>query len=180
MSQSTNEHENSSLPTFWSIAGQRIRWSDAAFRKMVRNILLLAWSWSLGEGAFFIQISTTTLAATSFANSHLATIPIGSMLLVGTICSIFLPRAIARFGYRLPLYAGALMGMTGASLCIVATWYQKYWLLIVGASFLGGQVPCTLYYRLVALEFSTKEFETKAIALVVAGGCLSSVIGLII
>lgn len=144
---------------------------------MLWNILLLAWSWSLGEGAFFIQISTTTLAATSFANWHLATIPIGCMLLVGTIWSIFLPRAIARFGYRPPLYFGALMGMTGAAICIVATWYRLYWLLVIGAGVLGGQVPCTLYYRLVALQFSTAEFAPKAIAMVVAGGCLSSVIG---
>lgn len=144
---------------------------------MIWNILLLAWSWSLGEGAFFIQISTTTLAATSFANWHLATIPIGCMLLVGTIWSVFLPQCIDRFGFRLPLYFGALMGMTGAGICIVATWYNLYGLLVVGAAFLGGQVPCTLYYRLLALQFSTEEFAPKAIAMVVAGGCLSSVIG---
>ncbi|CAF1612065.1 unnamed protein product, partial [Didymodactylos carnosus] len=165
------------LPPFWSLNGLRVRWADPLFRKMLWNILLLAWSWSLGEGAFFIQISTTTLAATSFANWHLATIPIGFMLFTGTVWSVFLPRAIARFGYRPPLYFGALMGMTGAGLCIVATWYRLYWLLIVGAGFLGGQVPCTLYYRLVALQFSTQEFAPKAIAMVVAGGCLSSIIG---
>jgi hypothetical protein len=165
------------LPPFWSLSGQRIRWSDPLFRKMVWNILLLSWSWSLGEGAFFIQVSTTTLAATSFANWHLATIPIGCMLLTGTIWSVFLPQSIARFGCRPPLYFGALMGMTGAGLCIVATWYKLYWLLVVGAAFLGGQVPCTLYYRLLAIQFSTEEFAPKAIAMVVAGGCLSSVIG---
>lgn len=144
---------------------------------MLRNILLLAWSWSLGEGAFFIQISTTTLAATSFANWHLATIPIGFMLFVGTIWSIFLPRAIAHFGYRPPLYFSAFMGMSGAAVCIVATWYKLYWLLVIGAGLLGGQIPCTLYYRLIAVQFATPEFVPKAIALVVAGGCLSSVIG---
>lgn len=171
---------DTTLPSFWSLRGQRVRWVDPLFRKMVWNILLLAWSWSLGEGAFFIQISTTTLAATSFANWHLATIPIGFMLLVGTVWSVFLPLAIARFGFRLPLYFGALMGMTGAGLCMLATWYNLYWLLVVGAGFLGGQVPCTLYYRLLALQFSTEEFAPKAIALVVAGGCLSSVIGYVI
>lgn len=168
---------NGELPPFWSWRGLRTRLSDPMFCKMLRNILLLSWSWSLGEGAFFIQISTTTLAATSFANWHLATIPIGCMLLIGTIWSVLLPLAIARFGYRPPLYFGALMGMTGAALCIVATWYRLYWLLSIGASFLGGQVPCTLYYRLLALQFSTPEFAPKAIALVIAGGCLSSVIG---
>lgn len=172
-----NSSHEVKLPPFWSIRGLRARWADPQFRKMLWNILLLAWSWSLGEGAFFIQISTTTLAATNFANWHLATIPIGSMLLVGTIWSVFLPRAIARFGYRPPLYFGALMGMTGAGLCMIATWYKLFWLLTVGAGFLGGQVPCTLYYRLVALHFSTTEFAPKAIAMVVAGGCLSSVIG---
>ncbi len=165
------------LPPFWSLHGQRVRWADPLFRKMLWNILLLAWSWSLGEGAFFIQVSTTTLAATSFANWHLATIPIGCMLLTGTIWSVFLPRFIARFGCRPPLYFGALMGMLGAGLCILATWYKLYWLLVVGAAFLGGQVPCTLYYRLLAIQFSTEEFAPKAIAMVVAGGCLSSVIG---
>ena len=165
------------LPPFWSLRGQRVRWADPAFRRMLWNIFILALSWSLGEGAFFIQISTTTLAATSFTNWHLATIPIGCMLLVGTIWSVFLPRCIARFGCRRPLYFGALMGMTGAGLCIVATWFRLYWLLVVGAAFLGGQVPCTLYYRLLAVQFSTKEFAPKAIAMVVAGGCLSSVIG---
>ena len=169
--------ESRSPPPFWSLAGIRSRWADPSFRRMLWNILLLSWSWSLGEGAFFIQISTTTLAATTFANWHLATIPIGFMLLVGTLCSIVLPRAIDRFGYRRPFYAGALMGMLGAGLCLIATWYRLYWLLVVGAGFLGGQVPCTLYYRLVALHFSTEEFAAKAIAMVVAGGCLSAVIG---
>ncbi|CAF4047606.1 unnamed protein product [Rotaria sp. Silwood2] len=164
-------------PPFWSISGLRTRWADAQFRKMLWNIFLLAWSWSLGEGVFFIQISTTTLAATSFANWYLATIPIGSMLLVGTVWSVFLPRAVARYGYRPPLYLGALMGMTGAGICILGTWYRLYWLLLIGAAVLGGQVPCTLYYRLVALQFSTPEFAPKAIAMVIAGGCLSSIIG---
>ncbi|CAF1434145.1 unnamed protein product [Adineta steineri] len=165
------------LPPFWSVDGIRARWADPSFRRMLWNIFLLSWSWSLGEGAFFIQISTTTIAATNFANWYLATIPIGCMLLISTIWSVFLPRTIARFGYRPPLYFGALMGMTGAGLCIVATWFKWYWLLVIGAAFLGGQVPCTLYYRLIALQFSTQEFASKAIAMVVAGGCLSSLIG---
>ncbi|CAF3631566.1 unnamed protein product [Rotaria sp. Silwood1] len=97
---------------------------------MLWNILLLALSWSLGQGIFFIQISITTLAATSFINWYLATIPIGSMLLVATIWSVFLPRVIARYGYRPPFYFGALLGMIGAGLCIVAAWFKLYWLLV--------------------------------------------------
>ncbi|CAF4815162.1 unnamed protein product, partial [Rotaria sp. Silwood1] len=147
--------QNATLAPFWSLKGLRARWADPLFRKMLRNILLLAWSWSLGE----------------------ATIPIGCMLFIGTIWSVLLPLAIDRFGYRPPLYIGALMGMTGAAFCMVAAWYKLYWLLVVGASFLGGQVPCTLYYRLLALQFSTQEFAPKAIAMVIAGGCLSSVLG---
>ncbi|CAF4097354.1 unnamed protein product, partial [Rotaria sordida] len=144
------------LPSFWSLYGLRVRWTNPLFRKMLWNIFLLACSWSLGQAVFFIQISTTTLAATSFANRHLATIPIGFMLLIGTVLSVFLPRAVARFGYRPPFYLGALM---------------------VGTGFLGGQVPCTLYYRLAALQFSTQEFSSKAIAIVIAGGCLSALLG---
>lgn len=144
---------------------------------MLWNILLLAWAWCLGQAVFSIQISVTTVAATSFANSYLATIPIGSMFIVGTIWSIFLPRAVARFGYRRPFYFGALMGMIGATLSIVATWYKRYWLLVVATTFIGGQVPCTLYYRLVALQFSTPEFAQISIAMVTAGGCLSTLMG---
>jgi hypothetical protein len=165
------------LPQFLSLNNLRVRWTDSRFRKMLWNILLLSWSWCLGEGIFFIQISTTTLAATNFANWYLATIPIGCMLFIGTIWSVFLPRAIACYGYRRSFYFGALMGMIGSGLCILATWYKLYWLLIVGAGFIGGQVPCTLYYRLVALQFSTEKFASKAIAMVTAGGCLSSVVG---
>ncbi len=112
-----------------------------------------------------------------FANWYLATIPIGTMLFLGTVWSIFLPRAIARFGYRPPFYFGAVMGMIGAGLCIIAAWYKLYWLLIVGAGFIGGQVPCTLYYRLAAVQFSTQEFAQTAIAMVTAGGCLSALMG---
>ncbi|CAF3455147.1 unnamed protein product [Rotaria sp. Silwood1] len=144
---------------------------------MLWNILLLALSWSLGQGIFFIQISITTLATTSFTNWYLATIPIGSMLFVATIWSVFLPRVIARYGYRPPFYFGALMGMIGAGLCIVAAWFKLYWLLVVSATFIGGQVPCTFYYRLAGLQFSTQEFASKAIAMVTAGGCLSAFIG---
>lgn len=164
-------------PSLWSLRGFRTRWADPKFRKMLWNILLLAWAWCLGQAVFSIQISVTTVAATSFANWHLATIPIGSLFFIGTIWSIFLPRAIARFGYRRSFYFGALMGMIGAALCIVATWYKRYWLLVVAAAFIGGQVPCTLYYRLVALQFSTPEFAQKSIALVTAGGCLSALMG---
>ncbi|CAF3703363.1 unnamed protein product [Rotaria sp. Silwood1] len=144
---------------------------------MLWNVFLLACSWSLGQAVNYIQISTTTIAATSFTNSHLATIPIGLMLLIGTVLSVFLPRAIARFGYRRSFFFGALMGVTGAGLSIVAAWHKLYWLLIVSAGFVGGQLPCTLYYRLVALQFSTQEFAPKAIAMVIAGGCFSAVLG---
>lgn len=144
---------------------------------MLWNIFLLACSWCLGQAVFYIQLSTTTVAATSFANLYLASVPIGTMLIVGTVWSIFLPRTIARFGYRLPFYFGASMGMIGAALGIVATWYKRYWLLIVSAGFTGGQVPCTLYYRLTAVQFSTQGFAQTAIAMVTAGGCLSAIMG---
>jgi MFS family permease len=172
------EYPNDMRPRqFWSVHNLRVHFSDPLFRKMFWNILLLSWSWSLGEGIFFIQISTTTVAATTFANWYLASIPIGTMLFTGTVWSVFLPRSIARFGYRPVFYFGALMGMIGAGLCIVATWYKLYWLLILAGAFIGGQIPCTLYYRLVALQFSTEEFSSKAIAMVAAGGCLSAILG---
>ncbi|CAF1256255.1 unnamed protein product [Rotaria magnacalcarata] len=165
------------LPSFWSLNGLHARWTDPLFRKMLWNVFLLSCSWSLGQAINYIQVSTTTVAAKSFTNSNLATIPIGVMLLIGTVSSIFLPRAIARFGYRRPFYFGALMGAIGAGLSIVAVWYKLYWLLIVSSGFLGGQLPCTLYYRLVALQFSTPEFAPKAMAMVIAGGCFSSLLG---
>ena len=170
-------HTGTELPPFWSIKGLRLRWADKSFRRMIWNIFLLSCSWCLGEGVFFIQVSTTTMAAISFTKWYLATVPIGCMLFTATVGSLLLPRAVGRFGYRRPLYVGALMGMTGAFICIIATWNRIYWLLIVGAGILGGQVPCTLYYRLVALQFSSTEFAPKAIAAVIAGGCLSSIIG---
>lgn len=175
--QQQQNPSNIVLPSSSLLHNLRVRWADPRFRKMLWNILLLSWSWCFGQGMFAIHLSTTTLAATKFANLYLATIPIGSMLIIGTVWSIFLPRAIARFGYRLPFYFAALMAMIGAGLCIVATWYELFWLLIVGASFIGVQVPCTLYYRMVALQFSTPEFASKAIALVAAGGCVSPFIG---
>ncbi|CAF2902955.1 unnamed protein product, partial [Rotaria sp. Silwood2] len=174
------QHENQSgikSSLFRPLRKLYIHLSNSLFRKMLWNILLLALSWSLGQGIFFIQISITTLAATSFTNWYLATIPIGSMLFVATVWSVFLPRVILHCGYRPPFYFGALMGMIGAGLCIVATWFKLYWLLIVSATFIGGQVPCTFYYRLAGLQFSTQEFASKAIAMVTAGGCLSAFIG---
>ncbi|CAF4252699.1 unnamed protein product, partial [Rotaria magnacalcarata] len=63
---------------------------------MLWNVFLLSCSWSLGQAINYIQVSTTTVAAKSFTDSNLATIPIGVMLLIGTVSSIFLPRAIAR------------------------------------------------------------------------------------
>ncbi len=164
-------------PPFGPLRSFRVHWADPLFRKMLWNIFLLSCSWCLGQAVFYIQLSTTTVVATNFANWHLATIPIGTMLFLGTVWSIFLPRAIARFGYRPPFYFGAMMGMIGAGLCIIATWYKFYWLLIVGAGFIGGQIPCTFYYRLAAIQFSTQEFTQTAIAVVTAGGCLSSLIG---
>jgi MFS family permease len=164
-------------PPFWSLRSFRVHWADPLFRKMLWNIFLLAFSCCLGQAVFYIQLSTTTVAATKFANWYLATIPIGTMLFLGTVWSIFLPRAIARFGYRPPFYFGAVMGMIGAGLCIIAAWYKLYWLLIVGAGFIGGQVPCTLYYRLAAVQFSMQEFAQTAIAMVTAGGCLSALMG---
>jgi hypothetical protein len=71
-----------STSSFYSIKGQHERWRNPKFRFMVYNIVLLACGWALGEGAFFIQVSTTSLAATSYTNNYkLATIPIGLMLL---------------------------------------------------------------------------------------------------
>lgn len=165
------------MPSIWSLNGFRARWTDPLFRKMLRNVFLLSCLWSLGQAINYIQVSTTTIVAKSLTNSNLATMPIGLMLLIGTVLSIFLPRAIGRFGYQAMFYFGALMGAIGAGLCIVATWYKLFWLLIVSSGFVGGQLPCTLYYRMVALQFSTQDFAPKAMAMVIAGGCFSSVLG---
>lgn len=149
-------------------------------RWALRNIVLLSVQWCLGFAAFFIQVSTTSLATSDItgSNSH-ATIPLGLLLCTSSIVAAFVPWFIARFGATKTFCGAAVLGCLGSVLNFLAVIQSgaQYTLIIMAAVPQGVTYACTNNLRFAVTQFTTPELAPKAIGYVIAGGAFASVIG---
>jgi hypothetical protein len=133
--------------------------------------------WCLGLSAFFIQVSTSNAAAAMYASSSEGTLPLGALLAVTTLSAPVVPRLEQRFGLRRVYLGAVIMAAVGAALNIVAAFEHSFGLLVVGALLQGTIYTCTNHLRFAALRFVLPESHSNTIALVLAGGAVSAVLG---
>lgn len=144
----------------------------------LKNTLLLALQWCLGVAALFIQVSTTSIAASAAAGPHLATLPVGLLLGIAAVSAALVPNLIQNYGSRIVFCTAGLCGVVGALISVAAiAGGATFALLVVGAIPQGYTYACTNNLRFAVMQFTTPEFASRAIAFVIAGGIFSAGIG---
>eukprot|EP00730_Choanoeca_flexa_P001466 TRINITY_DN10647_c0_g2_i1.p1 TRINITY_DN10647_c0_g2~~TRINITY_DN10647_c0_g2_i1.p1 ORF type:complete len:455 (+),score=81.62 TRINITY_DN10647_c0_g2_i1:331-1695(+) len=137
------------------------------------NVLCLTLCFALGQASFFTQINTTGIAATEFASEDLATVPVGTLMIVTMFCGWMIQKMLNTYSSTRVYTVTTLVSMVGAVLQVVSTQSQSFALLAIGTAIQGFGYSATLSYRLTVISAVPKRFVPKAIAYVLAGGTLA-------
>ncbi|TFF20433.1 MFS transporter [Jiella endophytica] len=144
-----------------------------------RNAFVLAAAQAIVGSAAPVAISTGGLAGTwlLLEDKSLATLPVTGFnvgVALGALPAAALMRAIGR---RLGFSAGALV-VSIAGLCAAFSLLaQSFWLFVLSLMLLGCGNAFTQQYRFAATDGAPRDFQARAIGLVLAGGMFSAVIG---
>ena len=129
--------------------------------------------------AFFLQISTTSILASTIANNSLGSVPLGVLLASAALCAPFVPTWVQTYGAARAFMASAVCGVVGALISLTALMQSQaqFGLLILGTIPQGFAFACANNFRFAVIRFATPETAPRAIALVMAGGIFSAGIG---
>ena len=153
-------------------------------RWMYKNTALLSGMWGLGRGAAFVQISSASFCLIDNGHGHLASAPLGLLLLLSSPSAVFVPRLADWMGERRVFALASAVGVTGSLVQMASTLAfgehksaAGLAMILAGASVQGFTYASSNNLRFAVARFSTAEFLPTATALVVAGGVLSSLLG---
>jgi MFS family permease len=143
-----------------------------------KNVWLLFLCQALVNAAGISQVSMSALIGYSLAEDKtLATVPYALQML-GTMCAS-IPAGIifARLGRRVGFMLGAGASLLGTGLFIVGLLRADFLIFCLGALPMGVGFGIGQHYRFAASEVAAPSARPKAIALVMAGGVLSAILG---
>jgi MFS family permease len=141
--------------------------SDA---RMKRNVWLL----------FFCQalMGASALIGHSLAeDKSLATLPMALQMLATMCASIPAGIIFARLGRRAGFLVGALAALAGSLVFALGVWKGDFLIYCLGAIPGGIGFGISQHYRFAAAEVASTAYRPRAIALVMAGGIVSAIIG---
>ena len=97
-----------------------------------------------------------------------------TFVMVATIpASLFMRRVGRRIGFTV----GQLIGASAAALSVYAIFPNSFWLFAVGGALFGVHGAFFQYYRFAAADTAGKQYRSRAIALVLAGGIVGAIVG---
>ena len=144
-----------------------------------RNALVLAAAQAIVGSAAPVAISTGGLAGTwlLLSDKSWATLPVTGFnvgVAVGALPAAALMRAIGR---RLGFSTGALVVSIGGLCAGFALLAQSFWLFVAAMMLVGCGNSFTQQYRFAATDGAPRDYQARAIGLVLAGGMFAAVIG---
>ncbi|NDW02993.1 MFS transporter [Jiella sp. 40Bstr34] len=144
-----------------------------------RNALVLAAAQAIVGSAAPVAISTGGLAGTwlLLEDKSLATLPVTGFnvgVALGALPAAALMRAIGR---RLGFSSGALVVSIGGMLAAFALLAQSFWFFVASMLLVGCGNAFTQQYRFAATDGAPRDYQARAISVVLAGGMFAAVIG---
>jgi MFS family permease len=107
----------------------------------------------------------------------LATLPV-SLVIIGLAASV-IPAGllIRRFGRRAAFVGSAVLAAIGCSVAGLGIQSANFWVFCGGAVLLGANNAMVMQYRFAAVEYVQPERASKAIAIVMSGAFVASLLG---
>ncbi|MBI4183766.1 MAG: MFS transporter [Proteobacteria bacterium] len=143
-----------------------------------RNVVLLFLCQALSFSMTSAMTTTSALVGYALAeNKGLATLGAGFQFLATMATSMPASLFMRRFGRRAGFLAGAAIGTAAGLVLTLSLFLASFWVFCAGSALLGVAVGVANFYRFTAAEVADDAFRTRAIALVMAGGVVSAILG---
>lgn len=144
-----------------------------------RNVVVLASAQALAGAGAPICISLGGIVGHYLLDTDksLATLPVTAFVLGTAFATLPAGFLAKRFGRRLGLMSGSLIGVIGGLVAAYAIFLGHFWLFCLGILFAGSTSAFVQQYRFAAVDTASEKFRPKAISWVMAGGILAAVIG---
>jgi MFS family permease len=146
--------------------------------RMKRNVWLLFCCQALMGASMIGQVAMGALIGHSLAEDKaLATLPMALQMLATMCASIPAGIVFGRFGRRAGFMMGAVGALMGSLVFALGVWRGDFLIYCLGAIPGGLGFGISQHYRFAAAEVASADYRPRAIALVMAGGIASAVIG---
>lgn len=143
-----------------------------------RNVVILAVSQALMLSVIVMSMAVGAIIGGVLSpDKGLATLPIAVMVIGTAVASLPAAMLMRRYGRRTGFLCGALLGVAGSLICVLALQQRSFALFVVGHMLLGSYQGFANYYRFAAVEASDPRHASRAISWVVAGGVIAAFLG---
>jgi len=143
-----------------------------------RNAFVLAVSMMLAGANASVIVATGAIVGSMLAPAPgWATVPVSAMVLGTALGTYPASQYMRRVGRRAGFMTGGLIGVSGGLLAAVALYAASFWLFALAAVLCGAYQAFIVLYRYAAADTATPAFRPKAIAWVMVGGAMSSIVG---
>jgi len=147
-------------------------------RVQARTVRTLVLAQAVGAIGITIGIATASLLARDVSGSESQAGLAQTFQVLGTaVAAFFLARLMSRYGRRIGLVTGYLLGASGAVLAVVAGAAESMPLLLVGAVFLGSATAANNGARYAATDLAVAERRARSLSMVVWATTIGAVAG---
>ena len=165
----------------WPIESQGVKRqvADLEFTAVRRRLVYVLFVGAmLGWIAFVSTLTVATVAARSLTGSTtLAGLPLAAGALGQALGTNVLGRCSARYGRRFIMLVGPPLSAIGAATELAGVVWDRYWLLVGGAVFVGLGVGAIHLARYAAAELSDDHSRGWAVGILVWSGTAGSLVG---
>lgn len=145
----------------------------------VRNAIVLSLAQAFNGSIGAIAISLGALAGAWLVPDRLAlaTLPVAAYSIGAAVLAMPVALSGRKFGRKTSFIIGAIIGIIGALLSILALQQSEFWLFCLGYFLIGGAGAFVQQYRFAAADTGSDKFKSQAISWVLTGGVLAAIIG---
>jgi MFS family permease len=144
----------------------------------MRNLPILVTAQALMVTAGVMTMALAAIIGSSLApDKGLATLPIAMMVIGTAVASLPAAFLMRTYGRRAGFLCGAVLGLLGSALCVLALREFSFALFVAGHVLLGMYQGFANYYRFAAVETATPATANRAISWVIAAGLVGAFAG---
>jgi len=143
-----------------------------------RNIPVLAFCQAMAMSGASLLIASSALVGYELAeDKSLSTIPLAAMFIAIMLTSIPAAMLMNRIGRKASFLFSTLFAISGAIIATYSILQHEFIGFTIGVVLIGMFNSFANYFRFAAADAVTKDFKSKAISYVLAGGVIAAVVG---
>lgn len=183
---SSSNRENTSLATSTATIQEKhqsmeltIEQAPSLSRKELWDITFLVLAFSCVVANMTLVVGTGAVVILSIGGSNsLAPLTLAIFFLGMSLVSLIATHWIfVKWGRKVGFWVGCACGMVGVAIACLALMESSAALFLLAQVFLGGSAGMGMYLRYSAVEVVPPTYSSKAVAWVLAGGCLAAFVG---